>query len=205
MARDLSAVRDKSAPNEELKSKIGPAAAAAVLALSAFVAGCGAEHPKSAATPSQFRVALAGAPAPLKKLYSQENQILDGGPSRFKRQLRALRGYPVVVNKWASWCGPCRVEFPFFQDLARTRGRRIAFLGVDSLDRRDDAIDFLRRFPVPYPSLFDPDGHIARLFRGDRASPATAFYDRNGSLVVTKQGQYSSKQALAGDITRYAR
>jgi cytochrome c biogenesis protein CcmG, thiol:disulfide interchange protein DsbE len=110
----------------------------------------------------------------------------------------------VVVNKWASWCGPCRFEFPFFQRLARRHGKRIAFLGVDSRDSRADARRFLREFPVPYPSFFDPKGKVAAHFRGDRVFPTTAFYDSKGRLVFTKQGGYASQAAIAKDIASYA-
>jgi cytochrome c biogenesis protein CcmG/thiol:disulfide interchange protein DsbE len=166
--------------------------------------GCGGDEPKSAVEPREFRAALARSPRPLKQLYSRPNQIVDGGLSAYKKQLAALRGYPVVVNKWASWCGPCRLEFPIFQRLARRQGNRVAFLAVDSRDSRDAAERFLKKIPVPYPSFFDPKGEIARAFKGDRVAPETAFYDRQGRLAYTKPGPYSSARALAKDIADYA-
>jgi len=171
----------------------------------ALVAGCGRDEPRSAATAAELAAALEGAPSPLERLYARGGEVVDGGLEGFERQLRSLRGYPVVVNKWASWCGPCRFEFPFFQNQAKRKGKRIAFLAVDSRDNREDARKFLRRYPVPYPSWFDPKGEIARSFRGDRAAPETAFYDRSGELVYTKPGGYSSEAALAEDVRRYAR
>jgi cytochrome c biogenesis protein CcmG, thiol:disulfide interchange protein DsbE len=182
-----------------------PAAALAVVLALSVLAGCGSEEPKSAATKGDFEAALAGAPKPLAKLYGRPGEIVDGGVEAYENQLRALRGYPIVVNKWASWCGPCRFEFPFFQRLSRRFGKRIAFLGVDSRDSRDDGRRFLAKFPVPYPSFFDPDGKIARSFRGDRVSPETAFYDSKGELAYTKPGGYASQAAIAKDIARYAR
>jgi thiol-disulfide isomerase/thioredoxin len=173
-------------------------------ALAVALGGCGGEQPRSAASAGELEAALKGAPAALGRLYSRPNQVVDGGTAAFRRQLEELRGYPVVVNKWASWCHPCRSEFPFFQRIAAAEGKQVAFLAVDSLDSRDGAQRFLKRYPVPYPSYFDPDGKIARLFRGDRVSPPTAFFDRRGQLVLTKQGQYSSAQALAADVARYA-
>jgi thiol-disulfide isomerase/thioredoxin len=181
------------------------AAATAALLLAGLGAGCGAKQPPSAARPAEYRSALRGAPPPISRLYSRPNAIVNGGPAAFKAQLASLRGYPVVVNKWASWCGPCRYEFPFFQALVRRYGRRIAFLAVDSMDARSDAQRFLRKFPVPYPSFFDSNGAIARVFRGDRVSPSTAFYDAKGALVLTKQGGYASRAALEKDIRQYAR
>src|SRR6266542_3607150 len=71
---------------------------------------------------------------PLGRLKAQSNQLLDGGPAAFRHRLAELRGHPIVVNQWASWCGPCRVEFPWFQRASAKYGKRVAFLGVDSQD-----------------------------------------------------------------------
>jgi cytochrome c biogenesis protein CcmG, thiol:disulfide interchange protein DsbE len=178
-----------------------------ILTLAAVVSACGKEDPPSAATSTaEYRAALADAPAPLREqLYSRPNELVDGGKPAFQRTLARLRGYPVVVNKWASWCGPCRFEFPFFQQEAKRQGKHIAFMAVDGQDGRARAREFLRRYPVPYPSFFDEDGDIAKLIEGDRAFPVTAFFDRAGELVYTKQGGYSSAEALADDIRQYAR
>jgi cytochrome c biogenesis protein CcmG/thiol:disulfide interchange protein DsbE len=178
---------------------------AVMVAVLAAIGGCGQDEPKSAVTQAQLARALKGSPPPLKRLYGKGGQLLDGGGDAFERQVQDLRGYPVVVNKWASWCGPCRFEFPFFQRLVQRHGTRIAFLAVDSRDEKDAARKFLRKFPVPYPSYFDPKGEVARRFRGDRVSPETAFYNSKGELVYTKPGGYSSQGALASDIRRYAR
>jgi thiol-disulfide isomerase/thioredoxin len=131
-------------------------------------------------------------------------RLLDGGPQAFRRRLAHLRGRPVVVNQWASWCDPCRKELPWFARLARRYQGRVAFLGVDSLDERTDATAFLRRYPTPFPHFVDPDGEVARVFFGGRAFPTTAFYSADGKLVTTHQGAYPSEAALDGDIRRYA-
>jgi cytochrome c biogenesis protein CcmG/thiol:disulfide interchange protein DsbE len=150
----------------------------------------------------------AGKPASLapelQALRAQANRLLDGGPEAFERRLRELRGHPVVVNQWASWCGPCRFEFPFFQRLARRYEGRVAFLGVDSQDARADAEEFLRELPVPFPSYYDKDASIARLFGGGRAWPTTAFYDASGKLTRTHLGAYASEAKLDEDVRRYA-
>ena len=75
-----------------------------------------------------------------------------------------MKGYPVVVNQWASWCGPCRAEFPWFQNASAKYGKKVAFLGVDSQDSDDAAKTFLGEYPVPYPSYTDPDKEIAEGF-----------------------------------------
>jgi cytochrome c biogenesis protein CcmG, thiol:disulfide interchange protein DsbE len=110
-----------------------------------------------------------------------------------------------VVNKWASWCGPCRFEFPHFQELAAERGGEVAFLGVNSKDSADAARTFLEQLPVPYPSYTDPDHEIGDLLEGAREFPATGFYDSSGELVYVRRGAYASKEDLAADIGRYAR
>ena len=78
---------------------------------------------------------------------------------RLDARLAALKGYPVVINKWASWCVPCKEEFGAFQRVSAEYGRRVAFLGIDSEDpKRADARAFLKSFPVSYPSYYDPSG-----------------------------------------------
>ena len=179
----------------------------AILLAAAALAGCGSdEPPKSAApSPADTRRSLAGAPPPLAAIHRQANRLLPGGEAAFERRLRELRGHPVVVNKWASWCPPCRAEFPHFQRLSVELGREVAFVGVDSRDDPEPAREFLREFPVSYPSYEDPDERVARVFGGHLAFPVTAFYDRAGKRVFVKQGGYESEARLREDIERYAR
>jgi thiol-disulfide isomerase/thioredoxin len=176
-----------------------------ILLCALLVAGC-QDDPESAAPPAdQARERLAGAPAPLAALHREANRLLPGGPEAFEERLRGLRGHPVVVNKWASWCDPCRQEFPHFQRLSVELGREVAFIGVDSNDSAGDAREFLREYPVSFPSYDDPDQKVAQVFKGHLAFPATAFYDRSGELTYLKQGGYASEARLREDIERYAR
>ena len=110
----------------------------------------------------------------------------------------------MVVNKWASWCGPCRVEFTYFERLAVADGRRVAFLGVDSSDSASSAAAFLKQHPVSYPTYADPDMEVAALFSATVAFPTTAFYDRAGRLQYIHQGEYLNAAKLRSDIARYA-
>ena len=185
---------------------VGAVALVVVLAIGLSQAGeGGSDHPRSAAQPaSKVARELAGAPAPLASLHAQSNQLLPGGPAAFKARLAALKGHPVVVNKWASWCGPCRAEFPDFQASSVKLGKRVAFLGVDGNDNHGDAKAFLARYPVSYPSYEDPDNRIAQVFNAVAAFPATVFYDRSGKLAFIHQGQYASGAKLEDDIARYA-
>jgi cytochrome c biogenesis protein CcmG, thiol:disulfide interchange protein DsbE len=181
-------------------------AGTAALLLALFV-GCGSSGGGGggAAQAPDYARALAGAPKPLAQLYSHANQLLPGGTNAFERQLTALKGHPVVVNKWASWCGPCRLEFPWFQRLSAKLGKRVAFVGVDSNDSDAAARTFLGELPVPYPSYSDPHQDIARAMNATVGFPGTAFYDRGGHQVFVRQGQYPSRAALEADIERYAK
>jgi len=146
---------------------------------------------------------LAGSPAPLAALHAEANRLLPGGQKAFDRRLRALRGHPVVVNGWASWCGPCRAEFPFLQDTSVALGRRVAFLGLNAEDNDGDARGFLEKFPVSYPSYTLP-----RLPTGEfgaiRGLPFMLFYDDRGRLQYVHQGGYQSQEQLRSDVHRYA-
>jgi thiol-disulfide isomerase/thioredoxin len=164
----------------------------------------GNDKPRSSTvSAAQAKEQLAGSPAPLAALHAQANQLLDGGNDAFKARLKQLKGYPVVVNGWASWCGPCRAEFPYLQELSVTDGKRVAFLGLDSEDNHGDATKFLRQFPVSYPSY-----QLPRIptddFGAIRGLPFMLFYDAKGKLQYVHQGGYASKQQLASDIERYA-
>ena len=164
----------------------------------------GNEAPQtSTISAEQARQELAGAPAPLAALHAQANQLLKGGSDAFTARLKELEGYPVVVNGWASWCGPCRAEFPFLQELSVSEGKRVAFLGLDSEDVHDDAVSFLEKFPVSYPS-YELPRIPTKQFGAIRGLPFMLFYDAKGELQYVHQGGYASKEQLASDIQRYA-
>jgi cytochrome c biogenesis protein CcmG, thiol:disulfide interchange protein DsbE len=146
---------------------------------------------------------LAGAPAPLAALHAQSAQLLGGGRPAFRRRLAKLEGYPVVVNKWASWCAPCRTEFPIFQSESVAKGKRVAFLGLNAGDSRDPARRFLRASPLPFPSYVDPDEKIAKSIQAPANYPITVFFDARGREVYTHQGGYRKQADLAADLKRY--
>ena len=146
---------------------------------------------------------LQGAPAPLAKLHEQSNQILAGGSSAFDARLASLRGNPVVINKWASWCGPCRAELPILQQVATERGREIAFVGVNARDKRPAAERFAAQYPVPYPSYEDPGEKIARSIKAPSNFPVTLFVDKDGKTVFIHQGGYRSAADLNADLAKY--
>jgi thiol-disulfide isomerase/thioredoxin len=184
---------------------LAAAAMAVVLVVGLTQAGGGGEEPATAKPfdLAQARERLRGAPAPLAGLHAQSNRLLDGGTAAFEERLRALEGHPVVINKWASWCGPCRAEFPIFQSLATERGREIAFLGVNSRDKRPAAEAFLADFPVPFPSYEDPGEDIARTLAAPKNYPVTVFVDERGKPAFIHQGGYRSEADLAADLDRH--
>src|SRR3954454_24943220 len=176
------------------RASVATALAAVVLTLPACGSGSTAENGGKA---PDYEKALAGAPKRLADLYDQADQLLPGGADAFQQRLAELSGHPVVVNKWASWCGPCREEMPWFQREAAANGKRIAFIGIDSRDSDAAAKQFLSEFPVPYPSYTDPDQDIAEVINATIGTPATAIYDSSGAQVHVQQGQYASQAALA--------
>jgi cytochrome c biogenesis protein CcmG/thiol:disulfide interchange protein DsbE len=149
------------------------------------------------------RRSLAAAQPPLHGLYAQANQLLPGGKDAFRRRLAQLKGHPVVINKWASWCVPCQSEFPVFQSVSTRRGTSVGFLGVDGTDVDARARRFLAKRPLPFPSYSDPRETIARALEAPKNYPMTVFVDRNGKTAYIHPGPYKSDAALIGDIDRY--
>jgi cytochrome c biogenesis protein CcmG, thiol:disulfide interchange protein DsbE len=172
-----------------------------LILMTLVIGGCGSSS--ESATPD-YADALAGAPPRLAALHKQANRLLSGGLEAYEKRIERLRGYPVVANVWASWCGPCRLEFPYFQRAAAKYGKRVAFLGIDRQDSDDAALTFLREEPVPYPSYRDPDEAISESIGASLGMPDTAFYDRSGELTYLKQGPYETIGELEADIRRYA-
>ncbi|MGH2978655.1 MAG: TlpA family protein disulfide reductase, partial [Solirubrobacterales bacterium] len=178
-----------------------PGLLAAALALAACGGSDGGGSVRAAGAP---KLTTADLPKPLARNVRQANLIIDGAGDLLTRKLRQLRGFPVVVNQWASWCEPCRFEFPFFQTAARRHRAQVAFLGIDMRDSKDDAKRFLEEIKAPFPSIFDPDAAYISSIGGGQASPTTVFIDRRGEVVSVHPGAYASADALEADIARHA-
>ena len=118
----------------------------------------------------------------------------------YDEMLARERGTPVLVNIWASWCGPCRQEAPLLAAASRTYGDRVRFVGVDILDERGSARDFMHASGWTYPSIYDPNGSI-RDGLGVLGQPATLFYAADGTLVKTWLGPLT-EQALTSNLER---
>ena len=201
---EIGCFRRKSAGRQAKRwSGALPLLAAAVLAPLALAA-CSESGSSyyEAPDPPDYESALAGAPPKLAALHAQGGEVLGGGIEAFDARLASLEGYPVVVNVWASWCGPCREEFPLFMEESAEWGREVAFLGVDSQDDPDAARTFLREFQVPYPSYSDPDETVAKSIGAGAGLPMTLFFDRSGERAAIKYGPYRSSEEFRRDLAR---
>lgn len=145
---------------------------------------------------------LADSPAPLAAIHAQASQLL-AGESGLAARLRALRGYPIVLNVWASWCAACRAEASLFASASRRYGRRVAFLGVDLQDSPADARAFLAEHPVSYPSYQSTATQLAPL-APVQGLPTTVFFSAEGKVVHVQTGRYDWQGTLDEDIDSYA-
>jgi protein SCO1/2 len=155
-----------------------------------------------APTPAAAAAALAGSPHPLAALHQRAGELLAADAS-LQAELQALRGYPVVINAWASWCPPCRAEFPLLASAAASYGRRVAFLGNDTNDSAQDAREFLAKHPVSYPSFQGSSDSLSSLAALE-GLPETIFINRDGRVVFVHAGSYDTESTLVQDIERYA-
>ncbi|HKB29220.1 MAG TPA: TlpA disulfide reductase family protein [Streptosporangiaceae bacterium] len=122
--------------------------------------------------------------------------------------LSGYRGKVVVLNFWASWCGPCRSEAPVLAQLSRTyQGRGAQFIGVNIKDLgQANGAAYERSFGITYPSLYDPAGQVLLAFRDTvppAAIPSTLVIDRTGHIAARIIGavEYSSLNSLLGKLT----
>lgn len=96
--------------------------------------------------------------------------------------LSSFRGHVLVLNFWASWCGPCRLEAPGLRRAsAKYRAQDVRFLGVDYRDDKAAARAFVEDFHLPYPSVFDPAGTLAYSY-GLIGFPTTFIIDPGGTI-----------------------
>jgi thiol-disulfide isomerase/thioredoxin len=110
--------------------------------------------------------------------------LVDRTSSRFQSDLAAYKGRVVVINFWASWCGPCKAEMPALQQVSQEyAGKPVTFIGVDSSDVRDNASRLLADLKVTYPTVYDKagiSGGIATAW-SVASLPQTWFIAKDGS------------------------
>lgn len=198
----LTTLSMKTSPQIKIRRLI---AATTCLFAIVFLVACGSNSGGDASSsPPDYAKKLGGSPPELAAIHEQANELLGGGLDAFNQKIDGLKGFPIVVNIWASWCYPCRAEFPHFQDASANMGKKVAFLGVDSDDSEDAARTFLEAHPLSYPSFFDSDKDIANDLDATHSLPATAFFNSEGEKTYTKIGQYSSAAELEADIRNFA-
>jgi cytochrome c biogenesis protein CcmG/thiol:disulfide interchange protein DsbE len=114
-----------------------------------------------------------------------------GGPGR--ASLDSFRGGVVVLNFWASWCEPCRIEAPLLERAARRlQPLRGTVLGVTYLDASPDSEAFVRRYGLSYPQLRDGDGGFSHAY-GTNQLPETLIIDRTGHIVAISRGEVGER------------
>jgi thiol-disulfide isomerase/thioredoxin len=121
----------------------------------------------------------SGAPAPGFQLGSADGRAVD---------LAALRGKVVMINFWASWCGPCRKEMPILEQLNKQyRGKGLALIGVNVEPDSKAAMNWLKETPVSFPILFDTDSKVSKLYQV-AGMPNTVIVDRRGTVRYIHRG-----------------
>ncbi len=162
------------------------------------------EPPGTAPSAREAAGARERQPAAVRALYADGDALRHLQGDEFVAMIRRLRGHPVVINKWASWCGPCRREFPMLRRLSVKYADRVAFVGLNAGDSRRAARAFLRENPTQFPHVRDPDEQIARALRADGVFPTTIFLDRDANIVTVTRGPFASQAQLEQSIRRFA-
>lgn len=184
-----------------------------VVGVAVLIGGCsgnlGSERPPSASA--------APTPTPsesLPDLCPPRGDAVIAGPkalpdmtlrclgSDASRDLRQLAGRPMVINFWASWCGPCKVELPLLARAHRERGDQIAFLGIDVQDASGEAWKSLTSAGVDYPQLEDPEGRTRAPFGWHSGLPLTVFVDARGRMVGTERTAFRTYPEVTAALRR---
>ncbi len=151
----------------------------------------GGSPASSSVTP--VRGLTVGIPAPDFTL-----ERLDGGAVR----LRDLRGKAVLLNFWATWCGPCREEMPLLAEIYRAyHPQGLEVLGVN-LTAQDDLAEvrrFVEAFDLPFPILLDHNGRVERAY-ALFGVPTTVFINREGIIQRVVVGALKSREDVEGTL-----
>ena len=146
---------------------------------------------------SEVTATLSEGGTPAAPEFSLER--LDGNG---ELSLASLRGQTVVLNFWASWCGPCKDETPLLQRAwQRWEGKDVVFVGVDVKDFRGDARSFTRRYGVTYPNVYDGKGSLVGRY-GVTGFPETYFIDAAGKVRYRIAGPVEEESDLDDGIER---
>jgi hypothetical protein len=158
------------------------------LALSLMVGACGRDLPPSALVGASSIPAADREPMP-----SISGPTLDGA----SLDLASLRGKIVVLNSWASWCGPCTDEAPQIAEFRHNSDpAKVAVVGLDVTDKSGDAKDFVAKYGITYPSIVDPEGALLATIPGvpPAALPSTVIIDADGRIAGRVIGATTAQQ-----------
>ncbi len=110
-------------------------------------------------------------------------------------EIEEIKGNPLVINLWASWCTPCRKEMPFLQEMwEEYKKRGVIFLGINVLDDKSNALKFIETERISFPNLYDAEGKILGTY-SLTSLPVTLFVDRKGFIKHKEYGPYIGKEA----------
>ncbi len=176
----------------------------AALAVGALAAhGQGELVPDSASGSAEFKTPLKGKPAPGFTL-----EDLNGR----KVSLASYKGKAVLINFWATWCAPCKIEMPWLIELRNryaAQGFEVLGISVDDLDpdnpqklseEKKEIARFAEQMHIPYPVLIGGDA-LSKPYDGLDALPVSYFVDRNGTVVAAEMG-LGSKEEMEGNIKK---
>jgi cytochrome c biogenesis protein CcmG, thiol:disulfide interchange protein DsbE len=153
--------------------------------------------------PPQSTTATGGRiPAPGEGFLAPDFTLQDAQGQTVR--LSDLRGRPVLVNLWASWCAPCQAEMPDMQkvyEMYAPRGFTILAVNTTYQDQKSSALDFVAGRGLTFPILFDLDGTVARQYLV-RAMPSSFFIDRQGIIRRVVIGGPMSEGLLRAEVER---
>lgn len=133
----------------------------------------------------QLNLALdVGSKAPDFKLYSLEGELI---------KVSDVLGKPVILNFWATWCTPCKIEMPLLQEKYNRYNSNLLILGVNAGESKNTVEKFLNNNKISFPNVLDPNELIQEMY-GIRAYPTTYFIDKGGVIQAVYIGILSEKQ-----------
>ena len=139
----------------------------------------------SAKTPGEVEIGATLRGAPMRGL---------SGPSR---ELSEFRGKPLIINVWASWCGPCRAEMGSLERLSRRGGKKFTVIGISTDDYRDKALAFLHQYKTSFSHFIDSRVFLENMLGADRL-PLTVLVDAQGRVLAKYYGakEWDSPEAM---------
>lgn len=122
-------------------------------------------------------------------------EALDGSRVR----LSDLRGHPVLINFWATWCGPCRAEMPDIESVYEVqRGSGLVVVAINVQEGHDRVADWVKQFGLEFPVVLDISGAVTREYHASNALPTSFFVDSGGRISAVHVGQMSRQDIAVG-------